>query len=29
MQVGLLAWLRADVAVAHPEAFAITTGIKP
>lgn len=29
MQVGLIAYLRADVAVAHPAAFAITTGVRP
>ena len=28
MQVGLLAWLRADVQLAHPESFVVTTGIK-
>lgn len=28
MQVGLLAWLRADVALAHPEAFAVVTGAR-
>lgn len=29
MQVGLLAWLRADVALAHPEAFSVVTGVRP
>lgn len=28
MQVALLAWLRADVQLAHPEAFAVTTGVR-
>lgn len=28
MQVGLLAWLRADVQLAHPESFSILTGVK-
>lgn len=28
MQVALLAWLRADIAVAHPEAFAVVTGAR-
>ena len=28
MQIGLLAWLRADIAVAHPEAFAVVTGAR-
>jgi len=29
MQVGLLAWLRADVQLAHPESFSILTGVRP
>jgi HK97 family phage major capsid protein len=29
LQVGLLAYLRADVAIAHPELFTVITGIKP
>lgn len=29
MSIGLLAWLRADVALAHPEAFAVSTGLRP
>lgn len=29
LQVGLLAYLRADVALAHPELFTVMTGIKP
>lgn len=28
MQIGLLAWLRADVQLAHPAAFDVTTGVK-
>lgn len=28
MQIGLLAWLRADVAVAHPESFCVVTGAR-
>jgi HK97 family phage major capsid protein/HK97 family phage prohead protease len=27
MQVGLLAWLRADIAVAHPQSFSVITGV--
>lgn len=29
MQTGILAYLRADVAVAHAGAFAVTTGVRP
>jgi hypothetical protein len=29
MQIGLLAWLRADIQLAHPESFVVTTGIRP
>jgi HK97 family phage major capsid protein len=29
LQVGLLAWLRADVQLLHPAAFAVSTGIRP
>jgi HK97 family phage major capsid protein len=29
LQVGLIAWLRADVALAHPEHLSVVTGIKP
>jgi HK97 family phage major capsid protein len=29
LQVGLLAWLRADVALARPEHMAVVTGIRP
>lgn len=29
MQVGVLAFLRADIALLHPEAFAVSTGIRP
>jgi len=29
MQVAIVAWIRADVAVAHPELFSITTGVRP
>lgn len=29
LQVGLLAWLRADVQLAHPESFSILTGVRP
>lgn len=28
LQIGLLAWLRADVALAHPEHMAVVTGIR-
>lgn len=28
MQVGLLAWLRADIGLAHPEAFSVVTGVR-
>ena len=29
MQIGLLAWLRADIALTHPEAFTVLTGVRP
>jgi HK97 family phage major capsid protein len=29
LQVGLIAWLRADVALAHPEHLSVVTGIRP
>jgi len=29
MQVAILAFLRADIQVMHPEAFAVTTGLRP
>lgn len=29
LQVGLVAWLRADVALAHPESFSVLTGVRP
>ena len=29
MQVGLLAFLRADIQLLHGEAFAVSTGIRP
>lgn len=29
MQVGILVFLRADIQLAHPEAFAVSTGIRP
>lgn len=29
LQVGLIAWLRADVALAHPDHLSVVTGIKP
>ena len=28
LQVGILAWLRADVALAHPEHFAKVVGLR-
>ena len=28
-QVALLTWVRADVQLAHPEAFSVTTGVRP
>lgn len=28
MQIGILCWLRADIQVAHPQAFAVTTGVR-
>lgn len=29
MQVALLAFLRADIQLAHPEGFVVTTGVRP
>jgi HK97 family phage major capsid protein len=29
MQVGLLAWLRGDIQLQHPEAFVVVTGVRP
>jgi len=29
LSVGLFAWLRADVQLAHPESFVVTTGVRP
>lgn len=29
LQVGILCWLRADIQLAHPEAFTVTTGVRP
>lgn len=29
LQIGLMAWIRADVALAHPEHCAVVTGIRP
>jgi HK97 family phage major capsid protein len=29
LQIGLLSYLRADVAMAHPELFNVTTGVRP
>lgn len=29
LQIGILAYLRADVALAHPAHFAVTTGVRP
>ncbi len=29
LSIGLVAWLRADVQLAHPESFVVTTGVRP
>jgi HK97 family phage major capsid protein len=29
MEIGLLAWIRADIQLAHPESFQVVTGVRP